>query len=192
MSPEQLSALAAVGTFLVIGASAIAALIQLRHLRASNQFAAMLHVNERWDSPDIKRIKHFIDSEFPAKYDSIEYIQSLQTNHRDPEKHPEILVCDWWEEVGAMVKHGLIREEPLFDLTGIIIINDWNKLAPAIGILRKKYNTLAPWENFEYLVTRAMEYDRKYPRGAYPQGAGRLPTPIPAAAQQQGVNDSRP
>jgi len=39
MSPEVLSSIFAGGTFVVIGATAIAALIQLRHLRASNQHA---------------------------------------------------------------------------------------------------------------------------------------------------------
>ena len=44
---EILNTVAAVGTFLVITATAIAAAVQLRHLRANNQLAGMLDVVAR-------------------------------------------------------------------------------------------------------------------------------------------------
>jgi hypothetical protein len=41
MSLELLNVLAGLGTFVVIAASAIAAVVQLRHLRASNQLQTL-------------------------------------------------------------------------------------------------------------------------------------------------------
>jgi hypothetical protein len=51
MSFEALSALAAVGTFVVITATAIAAMVQLRHLRTSNQLTGLLNILGRSEDP---------------------------------------------------------------------------------------------------------------------------------------------
>lgn len=49
---EVLSTAASVGTFVVIGATAIAAVVQLRHLRASNQLQGLLTVLARVEDPN--------------------------------------------------------------------------------------------------------------------------------------------
>jgi len=43
---QVLDTVAALGTFIVIALTAIAALVQLRHLRSSNQLSAMLKLLE--------------------------------------------------------------------------------------------------------------------------------------------------
>ena len=47
MSLELLNTLASIGTFVVIGATAIAAVVQLRHMRANNQLEGLLDVLAR-------------------------------------------------------------------------------------------------------------------------------------------------
>jgi len=51
MSQEILSTAAAIGTFVVIAATAIAAVVQLRHLRAQNQLTGLLTVLARVEDP---------------------------------------------------------------------------------------------------------------------------------------------
>jgi hypothetical protein len=51
MSQESLSTAAAIGTFIVIAATAIAAVLQLRHLRAQNQLTGLLTVLARVEDP---------------------------------------------------------------------------------------------------------------------------------------------
>lgn len=51
MSLEVLSTSAAIGTFLVIAATAIAAVVQLRHLRISNQLTGLLNILGRSEDP---------------------------------------------------------------------------------------------------------------------------------------------
>lgn len=55
MSLELLNALASAGTFIVIGATAIAAVIQLRHVRASNQLQGLLSVLARVEDTNFNR-----------------------------------------------------------------------------------------------------------------------------------------
>ena len=51
MSPEWLTAIGTLGTFVVIAASAVAALMQLRHMRAGNQIVALNEARETIESP---------------------------------------------------------------------------------------------------------------------------------------------
>jgi hypothetical protein len=185
MSLELISALASVGTFIVIGASAVAALIQLRHLQSSNQLQAMLAIIDRWSGPEIRKIGQYVRYEMPAKITTAEYATSLLQNARDPAKHPEIALCDLWEQIGTMVKHGFIKEEPFLDLSGAQVTANWDVLAPAIGLLRHRvagFEDLAAFENFEYLASRARAWQRAHPQGNYPKGMQRLGTPMPRPA----------
>jgi|SRR5215469_1782825 len=51
MSLEIVSTAASVATFIVIAATAIAAIVQLRHLRTSNQLAGLLNILGRSEDP---------------------------------------------------------------------------------------------------------------------------------------------
>ena len=51
MTLEALSTAAAIGTFIVITTTAIAAVVQLRHLRAQNQLTGLLTVLARVEDP---------------------------------------------------------------------------------------------------------------------------------------------
>ncbi|MBV8172813.1 MAG: hypothetical protein JO219_12880, partial [Candidatus Eremiobacteraeota bacterium] len=51
MSLELWNTFATMGTFVVISATAIAALVQLRHARASYQITALAELNKAHDSP---------------------------------------------------------------------------------------------------------------------------------------------
>ncbi|HEV2909756.1 MAG TPA: hypothetical protein VGX02_10825, partial [Candidatus Eremiobacteraceae bacterium] len=65
MSLELLSAIAAIGTFVVIAATAVAAIVQLRHLRSSNQISAITGIQETIESPEFEAARRFIHSDLP-------------------------------------------------------------------------------------------------------------------------------
>jgi hypothetical protein len=54
MSLEAWSAAAQIGTFLVIAATAVAALVQLNHLRAANQIAASNMFIQEYEGPELR------------------------------------------------------------------------------------------------------------------------------------------
>jgi uncharacterized membrane protein YqjE len=59
VTPEWLAAIASVATFLVIGATAIAALIQLRHMRNSNQLAIFSEARHNMETPEFQDAVRF-------------------------------------------------------------------------------------------------------------------------------------
>ena len=67
MSVELVNTIATLGTFVVIAATAIAAIVQLRHMRGSNQITALNKLRETMETPDFQAASHFVASELPAK-----------------------------------------------------------------------------------------------------------------------------
>ena len=57
----------AAATFVVIAATAVAAIIQLRHLRSTNQMNALLTMMQMWESPGMQEHYHYLISEFPKR-----------------------------------------------------------------------------------------------------------------------------
>ena len=78
MSAETVNTLAAAGTFVVITVTAIAALIQLRHMRLSNQLQALLELTDRWNGQSLQRSVTYVLQELPNKVSSPEYERSLR------------------------------------------------------------------------------------------------------------------
>ncbi len=183
MSLEVINTLAAVGTFVVIAATAIAALVQLRHLQASNQLQAMLKLNEMWDEPVMRAASHYVRAELADRVKDPEYARSLDKASNDWSIHPEVRVMTWWEQVGTMVKYGFIQSDPFLDLASFAVSNDWDHLAVTIALMRRKRGP-AVWENFEYLVVRGREFTRRHPDGAFPATFQRLPLPDVGGAQR--------
>jgi hypothetical protein len=176
MPIETINTLAAVGTFVVITATAIAALVQLRHLQASNQLQAMLKLNEMWDDDAMRAAAHYVRVELAQRVKKPGYSQSLDIAGNDWSVHPEVRIITWWEQVGTMVKHGLIQEDPFLDLASGVVSNDWDRLGVPVALMRRARGP-ALWENFEYLAARGREFTRRYPQGSFPSNMQRLPLP---------------
>src|SRR5579864_7735935 len=117
MSFELLNTLAQIATFLVIGTTAIAAIIQLRHLRASNQLGALLALQRDFDSPDLQEAFRFVQRELTFKMEDRAFREEIaRIGFIDVRTHPEIKVCNWFNEIGALLKNGLVDETAFMDL----------------------------------------------------------------------------
>jgi hypothetical protein len=184
MPIETINTLAAVGTFMVITATAIAALVQLRHLQASNQLQAMLKLNEMWDDDAMRAAAHYVRVELAKRVQEPGYARSLDTSANDWSIHPEIRIITWWEQVGTMVKHGLIQEDPFLDLASGVVSNDWDRLGVPVALMRRARGP-ALWENFEYLAARGREFSRRHPQGSFPSNMQRLPLPDVSATPRE-------
>ena len=154
---ELWTTIASVGTFAVIAVTAVAAFIQLRHLRASNQLSAMLKLLELEQSPELEQRFHFVRTELAAKMRDPAFRASLSATPVDRTLHPERHVIAWFEQIGAWMKNGLIDEHTYLEYAAPIIAQFWVLLAPTVDEMRR---TREPWllEDFEYLANRAQRW----------------------------------
>jgi hypothetical protein len=168
---EALSTAAAVGTFLVIAATAIAALVQLRHLRVSNQLEALLAILSLPYDPVLNEAFQFVSHELEPRMNDAEFRRELAGPRVDRKIHKELLVCDYYERLGSIVKNGLIPEELYFDNS--TPDQYWKLLSQVIAIRRRARGPVA-YDNFEYLIARSRAYDRRHPNGTYPPSMERI------------------
>jgi hypothetical protein len=174
MSTENIGVILSAATLVVIAATAVAAIVQLRHLRASNQVNAFFSIMTQWNSPALQAAYADFIRTIAAKLADPEYVKSLRSpGSLDRAGHPEFLIFDFWEQVGTFAKHGLIEEAILLDITSSQVSNAWRRGEPAISIVRE-HTGPATFENFEYMAMRAAMWQKRYPDGTYPRGLPRM------------------
>jgi hypothetical protein len=175
MPLELVNTLATFGTFLVIAGTAIAALIQLRHARGSNQIAALDELRTVFQSNEFSEATSFLATrldeltENPAFRYQWAHAEKRTEEFRDAIQRIR-LVGNYFEDVGALIVAGLLDG----NLTCMIYSGDvkdaWEWLQPLIAIRRRTLGA-AGWENFEYAAMLAKKWIEAHPEGTYPRGA---------------------
>lgn len=172
MSLEAWNTAAAVGTFLVITASAIAALAQLRHLRTSNQLSGLMSVFGMLQDPSVRELVNFVRHELAERMKDAEFRATLLEIPIDRRKHPELYLCDMYNHIGSFVRSGLIDERTYLQTDWYNVLLYWGLLAEVIAIGRASRPFI--FENFEYLASRARAWTERHPHGDYPDSEPRL------------------
>jgi hypothetical protein len=176
VSAEYLSAYAAIGTFLVIAITAIAAVIQLRHIRGANQLTGLLHLTEAWRGDAIQQANKFIHAELPARLGDADYRAELMAQDPNRQTHPELLVADMLEQTGSYIKYGMIDGQQFLDIVAGYVTHMWDCLKGVVALRRIATNSSSLYENFEYLAVLAQDFYAKHQAGNYPRGVRRLMT----------------
>jgi hypothetical protein len=163
------------GTLLVIGASAVAALIQLRHLRASNQLEALLNLEREFHGAELQESFRFVQAALHAKMQERSFRSELERiGFIDTRAHPEMNVLNWFNEMGALLKNDVVEEPTFMELFGRLAVQYWEILAPAVAIVRRRRGD-AQFHNFEYLAIRARKWLSDHPHGVFPRNTPRIP-----------------
>jgi hypothetical protein len=177
MTLELWNTFATFGTFIVIAATAIAALVQLRHARGSNQIAALTELQDASHTPQFEAAEHVVRTEVESKFKDPEF--RYQVDHRAARTAETRAfmaklqtIGNFYESMGVLVKSGLVDQDLVIDMWAGTIPGDWERLAPFTTITRRRVgNSL--WENFEYLTVLAQDWIAAHP-STYPRGVRRL------------------
>ena len=199
MNWQELSAIAETGTLVVICASVIAALIQLRHMRGGNQLQALLSLERDFRAPELQGALTYVQESLPQRLVDPAYRRELERiGFIDPATHPEMIACNWLNEMGTLVKRGLVSEDTFMDLFARLIAHCWRQIAPAVAIMRRTRGE-AQYHDFEYLAMRANAWLERNPQGMFPHAFPRSPLPDrwrdedrQAAAASDGARTASP
>jgi hypothetical protein len=172
MSLELWTAVATIGTFVVLAAGTVAALIQLTHLRANNQMQALIELGHELQriSPHIA----FVYYELPQKMKDPEFRREVGVVI-DPERHPELLVAIFLDRCGMLVKLNLMPERFIMEYSGGVdaVLKAWTNLEDVIAIRRRELPNA--YQDFEFLAVRARKWHDRFPHGTYPSSEPRIP-----------------
>ncbi len=163
---------------MVIGATALMALVQLRHMRNSNQIAVFTELRHKMEAADFQDALRFIRYELPEKLnDSAFRVRVLEQSSEEGRPIREIgSFLDG--AVAPLVKHGMVDRDLACDLFYFPVVMCWDTLAPYIASRRAALG-YRMWEDFEYLALLCKEFRERFPHGTYPKGVAALPLPNP-------------
>lgn len=178
MTAEWVAAIASLATFVVIGASAIAGLVQLRHLRNSNQIAVFTELRHQMEAPEFKESIRYIRYELPEKLNDPSFrVRLLDANSSEGRRIRDLgNFID--NAVAPLVKHGIVERDLACDLFYFPVVMCWDTLAPFISTSRARLG-YRMWEDFEYLTLLCKEFRLRFPHGTYPKRAPALTLPEP-------------
>jgi hypothetical protein len=181
MSLELANTLATFGTFVVIAATAIAALVQLRHMRSSNQITALSDLYEKQRLPEFIAARQFIFSGLPEKMQDPAFRYQVVHRAARTEENAAVIakileVGNYYEETGVLVRSGLVDREFFLRLYSANIAMAWEGLGEVIAIWRERFGS-ALYENFEYVTVLARDWDAEHPGGTYPANVPRIDLP---------------
>ncbi|HZV78825.1 MAG TPA: hypothetical protein VFF60_04350 [Candidatus Binatus sp.] len=178
MTLELWNTFATFGTFIVIAATAIAALVQLRHTRGSNQIAAVQELRDAQETPQFTAADHWVATELASKIKDPEF--RYQVVHRaDRTAENQMLIArvtevgNHYENIGSLIKRGLIDRDIALDLWSDVAVSRWGSLASYNAITREAWGSVI-WENFEYFVVLSQDWLASHPNGDYPPGVRRI------------------
>ncbi len=184
---DTINAVAQVGTLIVLLGTAIAALVQIRHLRAGNELEAILQLAEELETERMQTALRFVRFGLDEALERPTYRRDLaELGFVDSSVHLEMIACNWFDRVGSLVKLRLIDERTFLDLFARLIIYYWDHLAPAIALLRRNRG-VGQYENFEYLAALARTWKADHPDGTYPKGTARLAIVDRFADRDRGI-----
>ena len=173
MALDHVNAIVGLLTLLVVSLASVAALVQLRHLRAANTLNGLLEVLRQWQDPRLQNDLGFVRNELPARLRDPSYRESLRQRPVDRTVHRELFVCDWYEQIGSYLKHGLLDERVFMDVSCSSVSNAWRNCWPAIEIMRESAGDQL-YENFEYAAVRGRMFIERYPNGVWPTRVPRM------------------
>ncbi|HLI96135.1 MAG TPA: hypothetical protein VKT72_08620 [Candidatus Baltobacteraceae bacterium] len=179
MSPEWVTAIATAGTFVVIAASAAAALLQIRHMRGSNQIVALTECREKLESEEFQAARAFLLNKLPELLKDPEVIRQLEQPYLPAELRPVVYVANFFESMSAFVRYDIIDRRIACDVWSGVVMSSWNALLPVMRVRRK--HDPGVWENFEYLAVLSQDFMNRYP-SSYPAGMRRMPLDEAAAS----------
>jgi Domain of unknown function (DUF4760) len=179
MSLELVNTLATFGTFVVIAATAIAAIVQLRHARSSNQIEALSELREGLENREMQAAIQFVQHHLEKKLEDPDFrYQLANRSAMTPETQAlwqELLhVGNFLEAMGALVKNGLADRNLVLDIFSTQIFGNWKRFVPVVAIVRHTTGDNGIWENFEYLAVLSQDWETAHPDGTYPAGVRRF------------------
>ena len=171
MSAEWVTAIATLGTFIVIAASAFAALLQLRHMRGGNQIVALTECRETLESEAFQEAREFVMMVLPRLLKDPETMEKLSRPVFPKELRPAGYVANFFESMGAFVRFDIIDRSIACDLWCGVVLACWEALLPVTRIRRRDDPGI--WENFEYLAVLSKQFAERSPT-SYPSHVPRM------------------
>jgi hypothetical protein len=185
MSFELINTVGTVITTIVVAATAVAALVQLRHMRAGNQIRAMLNIGAKIQDDAFVNAGEVVNAKLAAALEDPafrNYVIALRRASSITDVDPNLVLVrraavnlgNTYEELGILVKNGIVDDELFLDRYCGVITGAWKHLEKFTAFMRELSGDQGLWEHFELVTVMSEDWLRAHPT-SYPEGYRRLP-----------------
>lgn len=196
MSAELVTAISSLVTAVVIAATAVAAVIQLRHMRSGNlieavlSFRALLEDDEHrkanrllrggtlaraLEDPQFRRYLYRITKKLPVENPPQRFIDLQEA---------AIAVGNSFELIGGMVRNKVVAPGIVLANYWWVVANAWALLQEYVAMMCQYSGSEGLFEDFEYLTVISLEWAKQHP-DSYARGVARMPLINPYPLEQQ-------
>ena len=135
MTLELWSTVASIGTFIVIAMTAMAALVQLRHMRSANQVAGLQNFMNSYEGPELRDAFHFVRTELKKRLEDPAFRRELRSGNVDRFKHPEVVIGNFFDQWGIYYRSSAIDRRSFMRVNAGIVVNFWRRLEPVVAMV---------------------------------------------------------
>jgi hypothetical protein len=192
MNLELISTLASLTTAVIIGATAVAAMVQLRHMRSSNQINAQLAVRTMMN--DVRKESDLLRNGLTAAMADPSfrrYIRAMargETCAHTPEHqafyNAAFTIVSTGATIGELTRRGIIDEDTLLAPNHERFWITWKAMENFVAVMREAGCSQNQWESWEYISARAMQWGQRR-HDTYPKGVPRLHPKNPWAGEAE-------
>ena len=175
MSPEAWTAFGTVGTLVVITATAIIGLVQLRHARAASHAIELHNLFNEYEGLTHRDAFHFVRTELESRLEDPEFRNEIRRGAIDRIRHPEITVLNFFEQLGALYTYGAIDRELFLRTFRAPIIGFWKRLEPVVALSADAQHGNLVFQHFERLTIEARRWQEEHPTGVLGSDDERIP-----------------
>ncbi len=154
---EQLTAAAAIGQMVVIALGAFFAYQQITRLRRQQEAELIQQIFATLNERRFAKALAFVYSDLALRLTDSTYVREIGEGRATTASHPEFVVMHFFNGLGLLVHTKTVAEYPIVQIVASPCIRAWERLAPVVDLLRRRYpHAYTP---FESLVVRARGID---------------------------------
>jgi len=185
MTAELITAFASVGTLLVIAATALAAFVQLRHLRTNNVLMVLNDFREAYERPEMAAAQEAMP-EVLTRLEDPEARRQLARATVSPEWARSVFpLLRLFETLGSYTNRNVVPRDLVCDMWSPVVLSVWTQIAPLVAVMRRRAGP-SLFENFEMIAVLSQRWlNEKHE--VYPRNLPRMHL-IDAWAEEDGMS----
>ncbi|MGA8324872.1 MAG: hypothetical protein WB757_02230 [Candidatus Cybelea sp.] len=154
---EQVTAVAAIGQAVVIALGAFFAYQQINGLRRQQEAEVIQQVFATLNEPEFAKALEFVYNDLVTRLAETAYVREIADGKATAASHPEFIVMHFFNGLGLLMHTRMVGEYPIVQVVASPSIRAWERLAPVVELLRRRYpHAYTP---FESLVARSRAID---------------------------------
>jgi hypothetical protein len=145
---------------IVIAAGAFFAYQQISAFRRQQEAGLVQAIFAMLNQPEFAKALDFVYRDLPNALEKAPYAREIAEGKATSATHPEFIVLHFFNGIGLLVHTRMVTEYPIVFIVATPCIRAWERLAPVVAMLRRRFpHAYTPFESL-VVRSRALDLDK--------------------------------